>query len=54
MLTLTILIVIDISIRNLTLDNELVTDVTIYTDIVFNVELFLRSNDYFGYTKFYC
>ena len=33
------------------LDNELVFDMTIYTDPVFNVELCLRSNDYFGYLK---
>ena len=41
----------DINKKKLTLDIELVIDMTFYTDSVFNVELFLRSNDYFGYLK---
>jgi hypothetical protein len=39
----------DISIRYTDVRNELVIDMTFYTDPVLNVEFFLRSNDYFGY-----
>jgi len=41
----------DISIRETDVRNELVIDMTFYTDPVLNVELFLRSNVYFVYIK---
>jgi len=42
----------DISVREIDIRYiELVIDVTFYTDPVFNVELFLQSNDFFGYLK---
>ena len=36
----------DLSIRETDVRNELVIDMTFYTDPVLNVEFFLRSNDY--------